>query len=70
MDPKADITLDELVKGINNKEGRVGSFHPGGANTALFDGSVRFLSNSIPKETLKALGTCNGGERVTLDGLR
>ncbi|MDR0705612.1 MAG: DUF1559 domain-containing protein, partial [Planctomycetaceae bacterium] len=67
MDPKADITLDELAKGINNKEGRVGSFHPQGTNAAFFDGFVRFLPNSCPKETLKALGTCNGAETVTLE---
>ncbi|MDR2706612.1 MAG: DUF1559 domain-containing protein [Planctomycetaceae bacterium] len=64
MDPNADITLDELVKGINNKEGRVGSFHPNGVNAAFFDGSGRFISDSCTKETLKAIGTCNGGEEV------
>jgi prepilin-type processing-associated H-X9-DG protein len=64
MDPTADITLDELLKGINSKDGRVGSFHPNGINAAFFDGSVRFISNNIPQETLKALGTCNGGESV------
>ncbi|MDR1271305.1 MAG: DUF1559 domain-containing protein, partial [Planctomycetaceae bacterium] len=64
MDPTADITLEELLKGINTKNGRVGGFHVGGINAALFDGSVRFLPNDIPKETLKALGTCKGGESV------
>jgi prepilin-type processing-associated H-X9-DG protein len=58
------------VKGINNKEGRVGSFHPNGINAVFFDGAVRFLPNSCPKEILKALGTCSGGESVTLDQLR
>jgi prepilin-type processing-associated H-X9-DG protein len=62
MDPTADITLDELVKGIN--VGRAGSFHPGGCNAALFDGSVRFISNTIDPATLRALGTCAGGETV------
>ncbi|MDR0610374.1 MAG: DUF1559 domain-containing protein [Planctomycetaceae bacterium] len=65
MDPNADITLDELVKGINTKEGRVGSFHPNGINAVLFDGAVRFISDNCSKETLKALGTCRGRENVT-----
>ena len=62
MDPTADITLDELVKGIN--AGRVGSYHSGGINAALFDGSVRFISNAIDKRLLRALGTIAGGEMV------
>lgn len=66
MDPTADITLEELLKGINNKEGRVGSFHPYGINFGMFDGSVRPLSNNTSKEVLKALGTCNGHETVTV----
>ncbi|MDR0390952.1 MAG: DUF1559 domain-containing protein [Planctomycetaceae bacterium] len=65
MDPTADITLDEFIKGVN-KEGRVGSFHTTGINAALFDGSKRLLPNSISKEVLKAIGTYNGGETVTL----
>ncbi|MDR2116672.1 MAG: DUF1559 domain-containing protein [Planctomycetaceae bacterium] len=68
MDPTADVTLEELLKGINKKEGRVGSFHvnPDGIYVAFFDGSCRFLSSNISKELLKALGTCAGGESVTI----
>jgi prepilin-type N-terminal cleavage/methylation domain-containing protein/prepilin-type processing-associated H-X9-DG protein len=34
-----------------------GSAHPGGANFALGDGSVQFLSNELKLEVLQALGT-------------
>jgi prepilin-type N-terminal cleavage/methylation domain-containing protein/prepilin-type processing-associated H-X9-DG protein len=40
------------------------SYHTGGVNTAFMDGSVRFITNSIPQLTWRALGTRNGGEPV------
>ena len=38
------------------------SFHPGGANVAFVDGSVRFVNQSIDIETLIAFITRNGGD--------
>jgi prepilin-type N-terminal cleavage/methylation domain-containing protein/prepilin-type processing-associated H-X9-DG protein len=41
-----------------------GSQHPGGANFALGDGSVRFIAQTIPLGTYRALASCDGGEVV------
>jgi prepilin-type N-terminal cleavage/methylation domain-containing protein/prepilin-type processing-associated H-X9-DG protein len=40
------------------------SFHTGGVNVAMMDGSVRFVANSIPQATWRALGTRAGGETI------
>ena len=64
MDPTADVTLEELEKGINAKDGRAGSFHPSGYNVGFVDGSVRFIANTIDLKVLRALATRAGGESV------
>jgi prepilin-type N-terminal cleavage/methylation domain-containing protein/prepilin-type processing-associated H-X9-DG protein len=43
------------------------SFHPGGVNTLMADGSVKFMKDSININTWWALGTRNGGEVVSAD---
>ena len=43
------------------------SYHPGGVNALFMDGSVHFITNSIPQMTWRALGTRNGGESVSAD---
>jgi prepilin-type N-terminal cleavage/methylation domain-containing protein/prepilin-type processing-associated H-X9-DG protein len=43
------------------------SNHSGGVNIALCDGSVRFLRDSTPLETLQRLASRRGGEVLTLD---
>lgn len=43
------------------------SFHPGGVNFAMADGSVRFIKNSVNLNTYRALGTRNLGEVVSSD---
>ena len=64
MDPTADLTLAEFSKGIN--KGRAGSYHTGGCNVLVFDGSAHFLPDSTDTKTLRALATKNGGESVSL----
>jgi prepilin-type processing-associated H-X9-DG protein len=49
------------------RQGAFGSKHPGGANVALADGSVRFLSSSMSLITLQALSTQAGGEVISGD---
>jgi prepilin-type N-terminal cleavage/methylation domain-containing protein/prepilin-type processing-associated H-X9-DG protein len=43
------------------------SFHPGGANVLLADGSVRFLKDSTSLGTIWALGSRNQGEILSSD---
>ena len=45
----------------NNSQGVFG-FHPGGANVAMADGSVRHLSTGTSVALLMALVTRDGGE--------
>ncbi len=40
----------------------LGSYHPGGAQFLVADGSVRFLAETMEFETYRALATCNGHE--------
>ncbi len=43
------------------------SLHPGGVNSLLADGSVRFVKDSVNVQTWRALGTRNGGEVISAD---
>lgn len=43
------------------------SYHTGGVNVALMDGSVRFIRDALDLATWRALGTRQGGEVLTGD---
>jgi prepilin-type N-terminal cleavage/methylation domain-containing protein/prepilin-type processing-associated H-X9-DG protein len=45
------------------------SYHPGGVNTLMADGSVRFIKSTISRTTWWAIGTRNGGEVISSDSL-
>ena len=43
------------------------SYHPGGVNTLMMDGSVRFMKSSINQKVWQALGTRAGAEVISAD---
>jgi prepilin-type N-terminal cleavage/methylation domain-containing protein/prepilin-type processing-associated H-X9-DG protein len=43
------------------------SYHPGGVNVLLLDGSVRFVKDSINRATWRALGSRAGNEAISAD---
>jgi prepilin-type processing-associated H-X9-DG protein len=43
------------------------SYHPGGANVGMCDGSVRFLKSTMSRETVWKIGSRNQGETVRAD---
>jgi prepilin-type processing-associated H-X9-DG protein len=43
------------------------SMHPGGVNTLFTDGSVKFVKNSIARNTWWSLGTRASGEVISAD---
>ena len=40
------------------------SYHSGGVNVLVADGSIHFIADSIALSTWRALGTMNGGETI------
>jgi len=52
--------------GINKTPYGFGSYFSGGANMGFCDGAVRFVTDTIDPEVLRALATPDGGEEATL----
>ena len=53
---------------VNNRRGsadEIASLHPGGAQVLLVDGSVHFLSQSLPLDIISSLCTRSNGEVVS-----
>ncbi|AGA27396.1 DUF1559 domain-containing protein [Singulisphaera acidiphila] len=57
------------VVNCNNGGGSLYGFHPGGANVALCDGSVRFLKQTIAATTMHKLVSRAQGEILSADDL-
>ena len=55
------------VNGSNEWGWLIYAFHPGGANVAMADGAVRFVTEETSVQILGQLATRAGGEVVTLD---
>jgi len=60
-----------LMNSLGNTEVYLGArgFHPGGVNSAMCDGSVRFFKNSISLTAWMASGSSQGGEVISADSL-
>jgi len=52
------------VMNDNNAGGKPFSFHPGGIQTVFADGSVHFLGESLPLETVQSLAVANDGKTI------
>ncbi len=61
------MSIDENNGGPTYASLSASSYHPGGVNALLADGSVRFIKNTINPFTWRALGTIAGGEVISAD---
>lgn len=53
--------------GLNKGHFAARSYHTGGVNVVLGDGSVRFVRDTVNLDAWRALGTKSGGETFTID---
>ena len=72
-DPNLDCDYNSWQEGRNGIAGRPTyaivtsrSYHPGGVNAVMVDGSARFFSNSTELAVWRALATIKGGEVISL----
>lgn len=69
MEPR-DLATETIHLAINPGKGKppgISSYHPGCANVAFADGSVRFLADDLPAKTLRGMFTIAGGETIDPD---
>jgi len=71
MNPTDEFNIESLEKGFDqSQDDCLSSLHKAhkdgrGANVGMFDGSCRFITDTLPLKLFKAFGTANGGESVT-----
>jgi hypothetical protein len=58
--------IDRIADGIHFNHLPMGSYHEGGCNFLVGDGSVRFVAETIPLELYRSLATVDGGEIAEL----
>jgi prepilin-type processing-associated H-X9-DG protein len=58
-----------VFSGVGNFPNLIGasSYHPGGVNVAMLDGSVKFVKSSVNYQAWHALGSKGGGEVLSAD---
>jgi len=61
------VTHDENQGGATFAALTADSYHPGGVNCLMGDGSVRFIKDSVNGQAWRALGTIAGGEVISAD---
>jgi len=67
MEPR-DLHVGQMAPTINPKAGQgISSRHKWGATSLRADGSVWFLSENLPAETIRGLLTIQGGEAIPED---
>jgi prepilin-type processing-associated H-X9-DG protein len=60
-----DLDATKITFQVNEPTGgEIESPHPGGVNCAMCDGSVRFLSEFVEPEQIRAMSTIAGGEAI------
>ncbi len=72
INPTSGADLDILTLLISKNQPLYGaitarSYHPGGVNVLLADGSVRFVKTSVDAATWRSLGSIAGGEVISGD---
>jgi prepilin-type N-terminal cleavage/methylation domain-containing protein/prepilin-type processing-associated H-X9-DG protein len=72
INPTSHADLDILTLLISKNQPLYGaitarSYHPGGVNALLADGSVRFVKSTVDGMTWRALGTVAGAEIISSD---
>ena len=65
--PEITWSVGSAIVNVSNWYGAPYSFHPGGINMGMGDGSVRFIKQQVSVETLSALSSRNGGEVQSAD---
>ena len=61
------MLLNIQISNTTSQWNSLGSFHPGGANFAFADGSIRFIRDSIDTASYSAIGTRSAGDLATFD---